>query len=183
MKYYKSEIEQGILNILKDIDIIKYAVEDANWKISIFISSFENQETLEKSWKDISNTLASAFQSNLSGKENEFEKWNIYILYLCKSDVEKGLKNMIENDKFSSRKIVEDNLKDIATEDVIKKLIIKHITNTDLNEFLEKTIVNLESTYVPVNQDIWKEIPKEILDNRNKNNDNSKLLLKKLKTI
>lgn len=183
MKYYKKEVEQGILNILKGIEISKYTIENENWKISVFISIFDEQEFLDMAWKDISNTIASGFQGNLTGKENEFEKWNIYILYICKNDVEKGLKNRIENDKFSSRKIVEDNLKVTLTDDVIEKLIIKHITNTDLEELLEITVVNPELTYIPVNQDIWQVIPNEILDNRTKSNDNSKLLLNKIKTI
>ncbi|WP_309607764.1 ABC-three component system middle component 1 [Flavobacterium sp.] len=183
MKYYKAEIQQSILSILEGVNIIQYVIENDKWKISVFLSLFEDEGTLNKSWIDISSTISSAFQGNLIGKGNEFEKWNIYILYICKNDVEKGLKNRIENDKFSSRKIVEDNLKEILTDEVIEKLIIKHITNTDLKELLEITVVNPELTYIPVNQDIWKDIPKEILDNRTKNNDNSKLLLKKLKTI
>jgi hypothetical protein len=183
MRYYKVEIEQTILTVLEGIEINKYVVEDEKWKMTVFISLSNTQEDLRVSWKDISSTISSAFQGGLKGKENEFEKWNIYILYGCKSDVEKGLKNMIENDKFSSRKIVEDNLKDILTDEVVKKLIVKHITNTDLVELLKITVANPELTYIPLNQDIWKEIPKDILDNRTKTNDNSKLLLKKLKTI
>ncbi|MFV8339618.1 ABC-three component system middle component 1 [Flavobacterium sp. LB3P21] len=183
MKYYKAEIEETILSILEGINIIKYVIENNDWKISVFLSVFEDQQTLNKSWVDISSTISSAFQVNLIGKENEFEKWNIYILYICKNDVEKGLKNKIENDKFSSRKIVEDNLKEILTDEVVEKLIVKHITNTDLEELLEITVVNPELTYIPLNLNIWQEIPKEVLDNRTKNNENSKLLLNKLKTI
>ena len=183
MKYYKKEVEQGILNILQGIEISKYTIENENWKISVFISIFDEQEFLDLAWKDISNTIASGFQVNLKGKENEFEKWNIYILYICKNDVEKGLKNRIENDKFSSRKIVEDDLKQQLTDEIVEKLIVKHITNTDLEELLEITVVNPELTYIPLNPDIWQDIPKEVLDNRTKNNDNSKLLLKKLKNI
>lgn len=183
MKYYKAEIDKTILSILEGINIIKYNIENNDWKISVFFPIFEDQQTLDKSWVDISSTISSAFQGSLIGKENEFEKWNIYILYLCKNDVEKGLKNKIENDKFSSRKIVEDNLNEILNDEVVEKLIVKHITNTDLEELLKTTVVNPQLNYIPLNLDIWLDIPKEVLDNRSKNNDNSKLLLEKLKNI
>ena len=183
MKYYKEEIDQTILSVLEGINIIKYIIENDKWKISVFLSVFEDQQALKENWVDISSTISSAFQVNLKGKENEFEKWNIYILYICKNDVEKGLKNRIENDKFSSRKIVEDNFIEVLSDDIVEKLIIKHITNTDLEELLEITVVNPELTYTPVNPDIWYDIPKDILDNRSKNNESSKLLLEKLKTI
>lgn len=183
MKYYKTEIQQSIISILEGVNIVQYIIEKDKWKISVFLSEFEDEEALNISWMDISSTISSAFQGSLTGKENEFEKWNIYILYICKNDVEKGLKNKIENDKFSSRKIVEDNMKQILTDEVIEELIIKHITNTDLEDLLNVTVVNPQLNYIPLNLDIWQDIPKDILDNRTKNSDNSKMLLEKLKTI
>lgn len=183
MKYYKTEVQQSILSILEGVNIVKYIIEKDNWKISVFLSVFEDEESLNQTWRDISSTISSAFQGTLRGKENEFEKWNIYILYICKKGVEKGLKNKIENDKFSSRKIVEDHIVEALTDHLVEEFIVKHITNTDLEDLLEITDVRPQLTYIPLNLDLWQDIPKEILDNRTKNNENSKMLLKKLKTI
>ena len=71
--------------------------------------------------------------------ESVYEKWNLYIIYVTNDKTSKELKNKIENDKFSSRKIVEDNFSQKFNEQEANKLIIIHITNSDLKEIVDKT--------------------------------------------
>ena len=68
----------------------------------------------------------------------------------------KELKNKIENDKFSSRKIVEDNFSQKFNEQEANKLIIIHITNSDLKEIVDKTSEVNITKYIPVNPNLWK---------------------------
>lgn len=180
MKYYKSTVDAEILSTLKGINIEKHIVEMDGWKISIFISFFENQNVLKEIWEDISSALASTFQANLKGKENQFEKWNIYIIYVCKGNVDKELKNKIETNKFSNRKIVEDNFSDKVTEEKAIGLIIKHITNTDLQAIVDNTKVVL-NLYEPNNHNIWDLMPKSELISGN--TDLQKNILQQLKNI
>lgn len=181
MKYYKSEVDKEILDSLEGIDINKILVENGSWKISVFTSLFDSQGALDKLWQDISSVLASTFQVQLKGRENEFEKWNIYIIYVCKEEVDKTLKNKIENNKFSSRKIVEDKFDGELTDERVNEFIIKHITNTDLQVIVESTIENTELDYEPVENNLWEIIPKDSLISHDTKL--QKDLLEQIKTI
>lgn len=132
-------------------------------EISVRISVFfvlSNSTILEKNnlWQKISEEIALKFQPKL---ESVYEKWNLYIIYVTDDKVSKELKNKIENDKFSSRKIVEDNFSKELNESEENELIIQHITNSDLKEIVDKTEeVNVQK-YVPINTDLWKLLDRE----------------------
>jgi len=103
--------------------------------VSVFSFIFESEEILNKNWGVITNSIASYYQSEFEKDGRDFEKWNIYILFLVKNPVSIQLKYKIENDKFSSRKIVQDNLSENINEDFIKNLINKHIVINDIDMF------------------------------------------------
>ena len=65
--------------------------------------------------------------------KNDFERWNAYILYLVKDNLNKEKKYKIENDTFFARKIVEDNYTLDLSDENIKKLISSHISFDDLD--------------------------------------------------
>lgn len=97
--------------------------------ISVFIFLFKTEAELEAAWDKISGNIAGNYQSELS---DQFAIWNIYIFFLCPREVSLALKYKIENDRFSSRKIVLDNnsaeVSDIGVEDIVRR----HITNQDI---------------------------------------------------
>ncbi len=99
--------------------------------ISVFIIKVNTSETeFENKWKSITKEIAFGYQTKI---ETEFLKWNMYIIFVCEENISKDLKYKIENNKFSCRKILEDNFSgNLNSEDVRKALIEKHITNTDL---------------------------------------------------
>lgn len=101
--------------------------------ISVFSFLFESEHMLEKDWEAITSTIASYYQSKFDEEANEFERWNIYILFIIKESVSTQLKYKIENDKFSSRKIVKDKVLDTLSMDLISQLIWGHIVNSDLD--------------------------------------------------
>jgi len=102
-------------------------------EISVFSFLFETEDYLNDNWNKITSSIASYYQSAFENEENEFERWNIYILFLVKNSVGIQLKYKIENDKFSSRKIVVDNINANLDIDFVTSLIAKHIINSDLD--------------------------------------------------
>lgn len=140
--------------------------------VSVFSFIFETENVLSHNWKSITGTIASYYQSKYEKEGEDFERWNIYILFLIKEEVSTQLKYKIENDKFSSRKIVQDKIIDAITEDSISQLIWRHIVNSDLN-ISEPTdtieLVNTSSIYLSDSK-----IYQLIEANSNSNTDNKK---------
>lgn len=112
---------------------------------NIFCLTTEKQNLLLAEWENIVSNVAGNFQIDF---ETEFEKWNLYIMFFVKEKCSKALKYKIENDKFSSRKIVIDNFTGIEND--YSKIIKSRIFNLDLsisldiktkkNTFIEKPL-------------------------------------------
>ena len=112
--------------------------------VSVFSFIFESENLLSQHWESITSTVASYYQSKFEEKGKEFERWNIYILFIVKKEVGIQLKYKIENDKFSSRKIIQDN---ILNSNSISELISKHIVNSDIDVSVTDDPNNISSTY------------------------------------
>lgn len=92
--------------------------------IPVFLIGIKNEKYLAENWKKMSNMIASLFQTTLSA-DQEFERWNTYTFFICSGPVTRFLRGRIENNKFSSRKIVVQN----SAGDVdLLGLISKYIT-------------------------------------------------------
>lgn len=99
--------------------------------VNIFTILFQREDELKESWKDLYSSIAAYFQAELPSSA-EFERWNMYIFYICRQKVEKELQYKIENDRFACRKIVLGNCQDELTDETVEKIISQHITNSDL---------------------------------------------------
>ncbi|HEE9787878.1 TPA: hypothetical protein R8F93_001896 [Enterobacter soli] len=64
----------------------------------------ENSELLEQKWNAIQNMIALHYRS-----ERKIARWNVYIAFFCRDHVSRPLKLLIENDKFTARKLVFDS--------------------------------------------------------------------------
>jgi len=104
--------------------------------ISVFSFFFESEADLNDKWEFVTSSIAVDYQSELEDEDQEFERWNIYIFFIVKESISDQLKYKIENDKFSCRKIVQDNIDESSYEDSIKEMIQKNIVNSDLNSSL-----------------------------------------------
>lgn len=145
--------------VIENCKVYHYRNED-NFRINIFF--FEaTSGIISENWKRFSNMIAANYQTSEYMSNREFDKWNFYIIYISNDDVSKELKNKIENDKFSSRKIVEDAYEREFNNDEAKRLIVKHITNTDLKETVEKTREVTIEPYVPKNEKLWELLLEE----------------------
>jgi len=145
---------------IKNCKVYHYRNED-NFRINIFFLEANSDDIMEN-WKRFSNMVASNYQNFEYMSDREFDKWNFYIIYISKDNISKELKNKIENDKFSSRKIVEDSYDKEFNNDEANRLIIKHITNADLKEIVESTQEVTISTYIPDNEKLWKLLVDEV---------------------
>lgn len=136
-----------------------YRNED-EFKINVFFLE-SNNNILGESWKRFSNMVAANYQNSEYMNDSEFDRWNFYIIYISKDSVPKELKNKIENDKFSSRKIVEDSFNKEFNDEEANRLIVKHITNGDLKEIVEATQEVTISKYIPKNEKLWTLLSNE----------------------
>ncbi|MGQ8869647.1 ABC-three component system middle component 1 [Myroides sp. TSA_177.3] len=139
---------------IENCKIYHYKNED-DFRINVFFLK-ANSDIIDKNWKRFSNIVAANYQTSEYMSNKEFDRWNFYIVYMSKDKVSKELQNKIENDKFSSRKIVEDSYNNVFNDDEANRLIIKHITNADLKEIVEETLEVTISEYIPKNENLWK---------------------------
>ena len=112
--------------------------------IHVFFIEIASKDSLENNWRKISNFIALNFQNNL---ENEFERWNLYLFFLQAQGISNDLKYQIENDTFSSRKIIIDYVTDQDS------IISRHILNDNLN--IIKESANLADDGFQPNKLIW----------------------------
>lgn len=174
---YKENILKELTESYKSL-IFKFIIEKININISVlFVYGLSKDLEENDNWEKISEEIALKYQSKIS---NVVDKWNIYIIYVCQDTAKKELKNKIENNRFSSRKIVEDNFQTELTDENANELIIKHITNTDLIKAIAETNDSIQEDYLPINKNLWKLIPKDesISGNKDKQEDLIELLKK-----
>lgn len=95
--------------------------------IACFVN-FKDDTVLRNQWKELNSYLTAKFIPTV---KDDYSKWNFYIFYLSMETVEKQLKYEIENNKFSSRKIVIENANSITKKE-INLLISEHITNDNM---------------------------------------------------
>lgn len=94
--------EQSDSNILERVELREKNEKEYN--ISVFTINIDNEDELATVWEEISQEIALYYQSEYL--EKDIEIWNIYLFFLCPQKVSKDLKFKIENNKYSSRKIV-----------------------------------------------------------------------------
>lgn len=97
-------------------------------EVIVCFVNFKDDAVLKNQWKELNSCLTAKFIPTV---KDDYSKWNFYIFYLSKGIVEKQLKYEIENNKFSSRKIIIENVSSI-TEKEINFLISEHITNDNI---------------------------------------------------
>ena len=100
----------------------KRDVFEVHANIDVFITTVLDEKTLAARWKDIRNHVA----HNQFDLEDEFERWNFYLFYVVDNPkVDPGLKDEIEHDTISSRKMVI--VSESVDEDIYPKLVSEYI--------------------------------------------------------
>ncbi len=144
---------------IENCRVYHYKNEDS-FQLNIFFIEADI-DFINDEWNRFSKMVALNYQNSEYMSDSDFDRWNFYIVYILKDSISKELKVQIENDKFSSRKIVEDSYDKEFNHDEANRLIVKHITNTDLKKIVDETEQVSISEYIPKNPELWKLLIKE----------------------
>lgn len=143
MSYLTDELQTVIKNKFSDV-AFEYREINFGGIIPAFFIDIKDEKNLTNQWKAITEFIAVHFQSSL---RNEFSVWNIYLFFIVEQEIKDDLKYIIENDTFSSRKII------IYPKQDIESIIQEHIKN-DNTEI--QSIISFEETLFQPNSDVWK---------------------------
>jgi hypothetical protein len=123
--------------VMKKFPIVEFELIELTFGGQIIAGfvRFKDSHSLSKNWKDLNGYLSVNFISNIS---DDFSKWNFYLFYVESERVAKAVKYEIENNKFSSRKIVIDGCDESLTKGRLTKFIASYITNSSIELQLAK---------------------------------------------
>lgn len=139
-------VETLLEDLSKKFEGFSFEYEECSYtgKIPIFFVTVNCEESIfSDRWRKIVDFIGVHFQTSLV---NEFSVWNIYVFFKVANDVSSSLKYQIENDTFSSRKII------VNKTDLNKEIINDHVLNTDLPIGREESV----KTSFHKNSSIWK---------------------------
>src|SRR5690606_12057740 len=143
MNYLTKELQSDIKNEFPDI-LFEYREINFGGIIPAFFINIKDEKILTNQWKAITEFIAIHFQSSL---RNEFSVWNIYLFFILEQEVKDDLKYIIENDTFSSRKII------IFPQQDIESIIQEHIKNDDT---VVQSIHDFEEAPFQPNLNVWE---------------------------
>lgn len=127
--------------------------------VHCFFVNIPSEITLKGAWVQISNFIAIKFQNKL---DNEFERWNVYLFYRTENMVSRDLHYSIENDTFSSRKILigkHQSKKDVINEHILNKdMVVESTTTKNDNSFTPNTIINESLKNIKAKKRLGSEI-------------------------
>jgi hypothetical protein len=95
--------------------------EEENYNIYIFSILLEDKNQLLEIHEELRDYIAIYFQSQFL--EKNVERWNIYQFYFIKDKTDEVIKQLIEQDKFSTRKIIHDDLNREINDNYITSII------------------------------------------------------------
>lgn len=125
----KTDFAAGLVNDYPLLDLQVIEVTLPNHFFITFIK-FKNETTLAAYWDKLNSVVTAELSTEL---KTAYQRWNMYCFYLCEEAIaDHSLKYKIENDMFSTRKIVMDNIKPALTPAAIQQWISRYITNDDL---------------------------------------------------
>lgn len=135
-----------------------WIAQTKKYGIRVFQVIVEDELELSKWHGEISAAIAIDIQSVLKTK---IEKWNLYLIFECKHSISLPLKSDIEQDKYSTRKMVWDSLsqEEIDSKEYIEnRLFDLEIKSNDLDnkEILEEE--TLQERIKRTNLDLYNAI-------------------------
>lgn len=131
LEFSKSE---KVIDYLRSISSEEYreiscwVKNEGNYNIYIFSVLIKTEEQLKEIWEDITSDVASYLQTELT---KDIEIWNIYIVFICPENISKELKDLVEQNKFSSRKLVLDSI-NVTTDIEIKQVLIDKLLDIQI---------------------------------------------------
>lgn len=131
--FKKLDNKEDIYNIINESFDVKNAIIGNltfGDNIPVVFIQFNDLNDLEKYWKEFNSFITAEYLIKL---KNDFSKWNSYIFYITEGTVEKPLKYEIENNKFSTRKIVIESINQSIDSNIIMGILSEHIINDNIH--------------------------------------------------
>lgn len=155
MSFSIDKFVSGLIVTFENVTVT-YKELEYNGKIPVFFIRCRSLEELAATWTKLVDAVAFDFQSQLN---DDFQIWNIYIFFIKPTSISNeltynSLKLKIENDTFSSRKIL---VEDQDVDEIIKE----HIINNNLNFSANK--VSATSTKFNANPLLWSLLEDKVL--------------------
>jgi len=176
MESYKELAAENLsIQLKKDFPIkeLYFGEQFYGGVIPLIFVSFNSFNDLENNWKDFNSQITNDIVLDL---KEEYSRWNLYVFYFSDVEVPKSLKYEIENNKFSSRKIVIENCKSI-TNALIKNVVSEHITNDNIHI----NVVSKQTSTFKKNATLAKIVDK--LGLKKKNDDDLQTALNQIENI
>lgn len=101
--------------------------EEDNYNIYIFSIQIEDKDKLLEVHEELRDYIAIYLQSQFL--EKNVERWNIYQFFFIKDKIDEVTKQLIEQDKFSTRKIIHDGFNKALNDDDIISIIDNELFN------------------------------------------------------
>jgi hypothetical protein len=140
-------------NFFSDPTISCWEKKQGNISIYLFAIIFLSADQLLTGYKQIRDHVAISFQSQ--ELDSSAERWNLYLFYIVAEKISHVQKQVIEHDKFSTRKIVCSGIEGDITDEVISGLIEAELfdfkvekrkpASTNLEALLSKDFPNVAS--------------------------------------
>jgi len=137
IEYLSKQSEFHSINKLKC-----FAKEEKSFSLYIFSFFTDTQAELLEKYITVRDFIAIYFQSEYIDKE--VERWNLYIFFFVRGNVNLEVKYKIEQDKFSSRKIVIDGIQEDITDEFIRNKIEEELFNFKIEQAQEYTETKID---------------------------------------
>jgi hypothetical protein len=127
--------------------------KENGYNIYIFQVVVEDEADLETYYERITAAIATEFQALL---EKAIERWNIYLVFESKEKISDGLRGRVEQDKYSSRKLVWESLSDIQLED--SNYLLNRLLNLEINRPEATDTITLTEKIKRIDNDLYNTI-------------------------
>ena len=162
-KEFKDYISKGLKLWVK---------KEKDFEIFIFSIKYDSENEVMNDWEDLISKIAFHYQADLEDPMLDIEKYNMYVFFFIQDLMHSNLKFTIEHDKYSTRKIVVDNIGENLDDTQIKQKIYEKLFSLKLPLKQEKKIKNLLEIY----RNFFPELHKMMISNKLKMKiDNNKI--------
>ncbi|NWL02861.1 hypothetical protein NYQ10_20670 [Flavobacterium johnsoniae] len=133
-KFSKNALDDELRASFKDIVFFELGEIIFGGSVIVAFVQFDTEDNLKIEWKDFNNFVTAQYLSNI---KDEYSKWNFYVFYLSGEKISRELKYEIENNKFSSRKIICEEINSEIDQALINKIISEYIVNDSIDFSLD----------------------------------------------
>lgn len=118
------------------------------FKIYIFSIIFHSEGDLDNFWEGLVSKIAYHFQAKIDQPLLDIQKYNIYLFFFIRDKINNNLRYRIEHDKYSTRKIIIDDIGDTDIGDLqIKEIIFRKLFNLKISPISEKKFLDFNEIF------------------------------------